>query len=192
MDQANSESKKNVQQKRYIQWIINIVLVAAVAALWIVYLTTRTAIGYVDNAQLLNKSAMVQQAQAEIQVKIDEFRQEITKQEQEILLLREVLDKSEDKATIERELDERITAYESYVQEVQNELAQLESEKMTPVFDTINDAIDDFGRKRRYNLILGATASGNVVFGDSRVNITDDLVDYVNGLEVPEVPQTEE
>ena len=81
MDQDNGESKKNVQQKRYIQWIINIVLVAAVVALWIVYLTTRTAIGYVDNAQLLNKSAMVQQAQAEIQVKIDEFRQEITKQE---------------------------------------------------------------------------------------------------------------
>ena len=88
----------NIERKG--QLIVNIVLVAALAALWIVFLVTRDRIAYVDTASLLNQSNLALEAQSALESKIGEFQAEIARKEQEIQVLRDVYEKSEDKATI--------------------------------------------------------------------------------------------
>ena len=168
----------NIERKG--QLIVNIVLVAALAALWIVFLVTRDRIAYVDTASLLNQSNLALEAQSALESKIGEFQAEIARKEQEIQVLRDVYEKSEDKATIQAELEDRIATYQEYTESIQTQFEELRNETMTPVYASINDALEQYGDKRRFHLILGATSAGNVVFGRSAANITDAVVEFVN------------
>ena len=57
-----------------------------------------------------------------------------------------------------------MASFENYIADVREELAQIEAEIMAPVYEAINTALDDYGKTLGYNLILGATPSGNILF----------------------------
>jgi outer membrane protein len=135
---------------------------------------------YVDNAMLLANADIALQAQEELNNRIEEFQAEIAKKEQEIQVLRNLYEKSGDKATIEQELNARISDYEQYMEAVQESLTQIQAETLNPVFDNINKAIADYGKKRNYYMILGATSSGNLVFGNKKADITEDVIRFIN------------
>ena len=162
------------------QLVINIAIILAVATLSVVFFATRQRVVYVDTAAILNQSTIALEAQSVLETKIGEFQAEIAKKEQEIIVLRDVYDMSDNKATIQAELEERIASYEEYMETVQDEFNELQNETMTPVYAAINSALVQYGLNHRYHLILGATNAGNIVYGQSSADITRDVINYVN------------
>lgn len=55
------------------------------------------------------------------------------------------------------------------------------SDKYTKeVYSRLNKYIESYGKERGYKLIVGSTGDGNVMYVDTTVNVTDDLLKYVN------------
>lgn len=55
------------------------------------------------------------------------------------------------------------------------------SDKYTKeVYARLNEYIESYGKERGYKLIVGSTGDGNVMYVDTTVNVTEDLLKYVN------------
>lgn len=48
------------------------------------------------------------------------------------------------------------------------------------IWKQINQFVDDYGKKNHYDLILGATGQGNIMFAKQEDDITKDVSDYIN------------
>lgn len=65
-----------------------------------------------------------------------------------------------------------------------NKLQQLSeyysSEISRQAWERINDYIREYGELNQYSLILGATGSGNIMYGDQQLDITEDFLEFAN------------
>ena len=57
---------------------------------------------------------------------------------------------------------------------------RLKVERANRVVDTINTALDKYGKSHGYHLILGATPSGNILFGNNQADITGEFIEYLD------------
>lgn len=53
-----------------------------------------------------------------------------------------------------------------------------EIEKM--LWKRLNPYVADFGKEKGYSFIYGANGTGNVLYADESLNVTDELIKYVN------------
>tara|TARA_R110002072_G_scaffold303135_1_gene495208 strand:- start:7436 stop:7924 length:489 start_codon:yes stop_codon:yes gene_type:complete len=66
-------------------------------------------------------------------------------------------------------------------QEQYNQLFKnLSTKYTTEVNDRLNGYIKDFSNKKGYDIILGSGGEGNVMFTKEKINITDELIIYIN------------
>jgi len=66
-----------------------------------------------------------------------------------------------------------------YKQNMEQKFTQIEQEKTRVAINKINSAIDAYGKKHHYQLIL-ATAQGSLVYGDVKIDITEAVIEVVN------------
>ena len=58
-------------------------------------------------------------------------------------------------------------------------MAKTESEKMSPVIKEINEKIKEFGKKNKFDMILG-TKDGNIVYSKKKYDISKEVIDFLN------------
>lgn len=61
-----------------------------------------------------------------------------------------------------------------------NELHELEQKYNAEVWQFINRSIKNFGNERGITLIFGASGDGSLMFADSTMNLTKEVIDYLN------------
>ena len=68
--------------------------------------------------------------------------------------------------------------------EKKDELTLIEKEQADQytqqVWTRLNQYIKDYGREYEYDLILGAKGDGNLMYADDRLDITEEVLEYVN------------
>ena len=84
----------------------------------------------------------------------------------------ELLEKDPGNVTVSNELELKRSEYNSYLSEVEKQLSEYESGLLDPVFETINKAVDEYGKEHGYSMILGAADDGNILYGDEALDIT--------------------
>lgn len=48
------------------------------------------------------------------------------------------------------------------------------------IWKQINQFVDDYGKKNHYDLILGATGQGNIMFARQEDDLTKEILEYIN------------
>jgi len=61
----------------------------------------------------------------------------------------------------------------------QNQRRQ-EEEEEAKVWKRLNEYVQDFGRERGFDLVLGANGTGSIMYVDASLDLTQDAVAYVN------------
>jgi outer membrane protein len=62
-----------------------------------------------------------------------------------------------------------------------DEKAQEENDKMMQsILNQINTYVEEYGKTHAYDIILGTTMSGNVLYGEKGIDITDDILGGLN------------
>lgn len=166
--------------KKHGQTVLNIILLAALISLSLLHFRSQKKVGYVEVPTVFSKTNMGANASVELQTKMAQYQQEVNKREQEIAVLRGLLEKDENQEAIKNELSAKQQDFDAYVQNVNKNMSQIRVDIMQPVYATINRAIREFGKEHGYHLILGATPSGNLVYGDPGADITAQMVEYIN------------
>ncbi|SFW68228.1 periplasmic chaperone for outer membrane proteins Skp [Sinomicrobium oceani] len=68
----------------------------------------------------------------------------------------------------------------NYQQAIQRQI-QEEDQKMTQtVINDINDYVKDFGKRKGYRIIFGASGSGNIMYASDAADLTEEILDGLN------------
>lgn len=85
-----------------------------------------------------------------------------------------------DKEEREQILSQQQQSLRSYTEAINSKM-QDEDKKMTEgVLNQINSFIENYGREHGYEVILGTTVSGNVLYGDDAIDITQEVLAALN------------
>lgn len=69
---------------------------------------------------------------------------------------------------------------QSYASAIEEKIKKADDEMMQEVLDQVNIYIEEYSKKHGYDLILGTTAAGNVLYGQPESDITEDILKGLN------------
>ena len=187
-----------------IQILINVILVAAVAALCVIFfskkapaatetLVTGTSevmpVAYLNVDSLLANYTFAQEASEKLMSKQEDARVKMNTKLR--TFQNEVADfqrKLENNAFLSRERAEkeqqRLAKKEQELQELEAKLTQdimIENQKLNQqLADSLNNFLKEFNADGRYHVILSNTAKDNVLMANEQYDITNDVVKGLN------------
>jgi len=80
----------------------------------------------------------------------------------------------------EKELEQKRVELNNYHKAIQQKLQQRDVENMNLLLEDINQFLKVYGEKEEYDLILGANGSGNIMYGESAIDITQKVIESLN------------
>ena len=187
--------------------ILNIVLVLAVAALYVLHFTgnsktERTAsaedsritagsgdIVYINLDTLVNQYDMYNDLRTELEGKVSAIENDLNKKgralENDMKSFQEKYQKGlltrSQMETMQNELMTRDQELRNLTQQKQMELAEEESVMYNRVMDAIKTYVDNYNKEKQYSLILTTTVTTNsVISGDQGRNITGEILNGLN------------
>lgn len=87
---------------------------------------------------------------------------------------------TEQRKSREIALQEQGMTLEKYRKSI-NEKADKEEDKMLQgALNQINSFIESYGKKANYTLIIGTTSAGNLLYGDEKIDITNEILEQLN------------
>jgi len=78
------------------------------------------------------------------------------------------------------QLEQKRSNYEEYSRALQEKAAEEENTMMQGVLNQINSFVMDYGEEHGYEVILGTTSAGSVLYGRETVDITDEILKALN------------
>lgn len=141
---------------------------------------------YVETNKLLENYEGMKSARLEFQQKATQWQANIDTLQAE--LEREIQNHEATKSGMtskERELSEKLIAtkrqqFVDYQNGIQQKSQQEDFQMTEKVLTEINAFIESYGKEKGYDLILGANNSGNIVYANDYLDITDELQQELN------------
>ncbi|MBN2613776.1 MAG: OmpH family outer membrane protein [Bacteroidales bacterium] len=162
------------------------IAIAGIIVTWIFFMGRTMKVVYVDNGVLMTKYEGMKDARKEYEKKaavwqanadtlVSEWEKELKSYEKERIRM----------SAKERELKEQLLSNKqqqiSQYREAVQMKAREEEQKMTQtVLNEVNDYLKEYGKKRGYTFILGATGVGNIVYANEARNITEEIIKGLN------------
>ena len=187
--------------------ILNIVLVLAVAALFVLHFTgnrntestasaedSRITAGsgdivYINLDTLVNQYDMYNDLRTELEGKVSAIENDLNKKgralENDMKSFQEKMQKGlltrSQMETMQNDLMTRDQELRNLSQQKQMELAEEESVMYNRVMDAIKTYVDNYNKEKQYSLILTTTVTTNsVISGDQGRNITGEILNGLN------------
>lgn len=168
--------------------IFSIVLTIAVITLFAMYFIHPGIgkIAYIETNALLPKYEGFKKAQIEYQQKVAQWKANsdtLAKKWQNEL---KAYEKERSSLSVkERELKEQLLSNKqqqisNYKQSIDKKAKEEEEKMMQTIYSELNDFVTEYGKKKGYQYILGANGTGNVLYADKAVNITDIILEGIN------------
>ena len=179
--------------------ILNIVLVLAVAALYVLHFTGNSKTGritagsgdivYINLDTLVNQYDMYNDLRTELESKVSAIENDLNKKgralENDMKSFQEKMQKGlltrSQMETMQNDLMARDQELRNLSQQKQMELAEEESVMYNRVMDAIRTYVDNYNKDKQFSLILTTTAATNsIISGDQGLNITTEVINGLN------------
>lgn len=167
-------------------WIVIGVLTVALGINY--YLTMNSGkLAMVDSNKLLEQYKGMQAARAEFASKAKGWQANIDTLGKEF---NEVIKKYEaEKSSMsakERELNEQLIQtkgqqLDDYRKAIAQQSQQEDATMTQRVLDEVNVFLTDYGKAQGYDIIFGATGNGNIIYTKETIDITEEVIEKLNG-----------
>lgn len=117
--------------------------------------------------------------QTQMQSNVDSLRMDFERSRNEYIRVAPSLPTSV-RADRERMLTQQQQQFLQYQQAIDEKIQEEDSKMMQEVLNQVNSFIEQYALLNDYDLILGTTMSGNVLFGDKDLDITDAVLVKLN------------
>ena len=160
--------------KVYVAWGVAFL---ALAAACVAYLQT-PKIGYVRSEYLLSEFAGTKEAQAAYQQKTEAWQANIDTLRIELQRFKAGVDPTNPNAVEEYHNKEQQLF--QYITAIEQKAEQEDEQMMQAVLNQVNSFVEGWGKEQGYDLILGTTGSGSLLYGRDEADITEELVKALN------------
>ncbi len=181
-------------------------LIIALITLVTLSACTQQKTGYVDSIEMMKEYKAVKALEQEIEEKQNTLQ--ATYQQIALAFDKEVQEfqsksKKMSQKNGEARYQELMMKQQQIQQSQQNESAKLQNEsqeEMNKIIDDVKDFVKDYAKENGFTYILGSNDSGNVLYGDSKMDLTETILDALNkeyknsnkSEEITEEKETEE
>lgn len=130
-------------------------------------------VAYVKNDVLLAEFQMTKDLNQKLEITKLSRRQELDSIELKIASMIEVDSLSENVLTLRKIYQKRAELYSEEIVELSQQLNQ-------QIENRVNQYLKEYCKENGYDIVLGASGTGSLLFAKDEFNITDDLIDYIN------------
>lgn len=165
--------------------LTGVLLIAVIVNLGLT-LDKRSQVAYVKVGELLDKYQGMVDARAQYQLKEKTWKANVDTLGQELeQMVKDYERKSGSMSARERQLTEQLleTKQNEFLRfrDAMQQKAREEDTKMTEaVVNKVNAYLKEYGEDAGYDLILGATSGGNILYGIDGIDITQDVLKGLN------------
>lgn len=85
-----------------------------------------------------------------------------------------------ERAKVEKEFKDRQEAFQKFVEANQKKAAEIDKNLSESAIKKVNAVLQDYRAQKGYAVILGTTTGGNILAADQKLDITDEVIQYVN------------
>lgn len=144
-------------------------------------------LGYIDSEQIFQQYEGTKEAQEKFNKEVARWEQSASEQQKAILELKEQLEKqslllsSERKKELETQLQEKMAAYQKFVQTKfgqEGEALKKNTELTKPIIEKINKIIDRIAKEEKYDFIFDAR-QGGIVFAKKGYDLTQRVLELL-------------
>lgn len=175
----------NMKGKQLLFFLLN--LIVAVVAAYIFSNYNKVEVAYVRSHDLIysyegTKEAMVKfegqksQWQGNVDTLKLDFQRAISAYNKEYGQL-----SGEERKTREEMLGNQRQQLEVYAQAIDNKIKEEDSKLMESVLNQVNSFVEGYAKENGYDIILGTTTSGSILYGEERLDVTDEVLEALNG-----------
>jgi outer membrane protein len=144
-------------------------------------------IAFIDNGKVVNGYFKKKDFEAKFQTKIDNFNKKADSLQQAIQSEAQLWQSRAAKISQNKAEEE----YQALVQKKQRQDFQLSNEekglqregqvKLDSIVTEVKEFVKEYGKSNRYTFILGANEAGSVMYGAEANDITDEVLEALNG-----------
>lgn len=171
--------------KNFIALLLTIAIIILACLTFYLY-NRQPKIAYVDTGKLLDEYQAMRDAKAEYagqtkqwQNNLDTLQQEVQQEIDQYKLQADGMSKAEREKT-EKQIRIRQEQYYNYKKATDEKAGQEEGRLLDRVLSKTNLFMIDYGRKKGYDVIFGTTETGTILYGSSRHDITQEVLDALN------------
>jgi len=138
-------------------------------------------IGVVDMQRALNECNAGKKAKEQVRSKFERAQNQLKAQREELDRMRESYDKKalvvkeEERRTLEKDLEVRSTDFKRKYEDFQRDLKRTDGELTSGIVEQLYGIVNVYARERKFTVVLEAS-SGAIVYADSSVDVTDEVI----------------
>ncbi|WP_020675686.1 OmpH family outer membrane protein [Geopsychrobacter electrodiphilus] len=142
-------------------------------------------VGFIDLQKALNLSNAGVKAKADIGQQVKKYEAKVTAEQDALKEMKSELDKQsvllsdEARSKKEREFQQRAKEFQRFTKDIQDELKQKDADFTKRIIDQILKVTRKLGKEKGYVIVLEKSES-SLVYGDSSVDLTDDVIKAYN------------
>jgi outer membrane protein len=143
-------------------------------------------IAVVDMQRALNECSAGKKAKEQVRSKFERAQNELRRQREELDRMRESYDKKalvvreEERRTLEKDLEVRSLDFKRKYEDFQRDLKRTDAELTSGIVEQLYGIVNAYAKERGYTVVL-ETSSGGLVYADTSVDVTDEVIKRHNG-----------
>ncbi|HBG70607.1 MAG: hypothetical protein A2W93_09710 [Bacteroidetes bacterium GWF2_43_63] len=141
-------------------------------------------VAYVNISKVIKEFELSKTYQADIEANVSKQKVFLDSMTVELSTVISELNKSSNGSASFKLIEARRDSLYSRIQYLDKAFANNNQEMLNKyneeVFTQINQYVEEYGKQRNYSLILGAKGDGTIMFGSEEIDITDEIVVFIN------------
>lgn len=165
---------------KHLQIALNALFAVSLLFLFFLQFKSGEKTAFADSSLLLDRLDIVKEARILLDEEVKILQDQLTVMENELTQLQTIAEYDKENQEAVNNWVKKSEEYQALVNRVQQEAANKQNEIMQPVYSQINVYIREYGAVHDYSIIHGALSSGNILHGSEAVDLTDELIEYIN------------
>ena len=168
-------------------WLLSVLLlIATIGAAWGIAYIMSPKIAYVRSQDLVYRYVGTQKAQAHYDTKKQQWQSNIDTLQSNFQTAKIAYQKSLDQLSEQeqkikqKQLVHQEQQLHQYVQAIQHQATEEDENMMQGTLNQINAYVQAYAEQQGYDIILGTTLSGSILYGKDAIDITDEVLIYLN------------
>jgi outer membrane protein len=136
---------------------------------------------YIDNVRLYNEFDLTKELQTKITESSRAQKNNLDSLELELVSKAKKLEMTKSKNVIEiRDFELKREEFIMRKQKFEQDQEQLAADYNNQIVSQINQYVKEFGKENAYDVIIGSNGDGTVMYGKEEMDITDEVLNFIN------------
>lgn len=164
---------------------VKILLIALVAlnlgvVAYLCYASRQPKLAYVDNIALFNGFQFKKERQAEYEKQKSLYQGQLDTLRMTHLSIEQALEQNPTNADLQKRRMYSLENYQQTNHYFAQKLDSIDGVFNEEVWGKINAYVTEYGQEKNYDMVIGATGTGTLMYGSKAYDITEDVLAYIN------------